>query len=339
MHQVVADNARPFKFDTMGVCFMKLFIQIPCFNEEQTLPQTLAELPKAVAGFDDLQVLVIDDGSTDRSVQIAREHGVTHVLSFKNNRGLAAAFSAGLDYCVKHGADAIVNTDADNQYDAKNIADLVAPILAGEADVVVGARDMDAIPHFSSMKKWLQRLGTGVVRKLSGTDVEDATSGFRALTREVAKSLIIHSDYTYTLETLIQAGRLNFVVASVPVRTNPKTRESRLMRTTPEYLWRSTLTMFRIYTLYQPLRVFASIGAFCSLAGFLIGLRFLYFYISAGGQGHVQSLILMATLFTVGFLMLVLGVVADLLAANRRLVEDLRLRVRSLEETVQVRRD
>jgi glycosyltransferase involved in cell wall biosynthesis len=323
----------------VGLFTMKLFIQVPCFNEEKTLGQTLAALPKSVPGFDEVRVLVIDDGSTDRTVEIARECGVEHVVSFKGNRGLAAAFSAGIEECLRLGGDVIVNTDADNQYDASCIPDLVAPIVEGKADVVVGARDMDAVAHFSPLKRWLQKIGSIVVGRLSGTDVRDATSGFRAFSREAAKAIIVHSEYTYTLETLIQAGRRDFVVTSVPVRTNPKTRESRLMDSTPQYLVRSAATLFRIYTLYRPLRVFAALGGVSFLFGLLIGLRFLYYYFATGGQGHVQSLILGATLMILGFLLFILGVVADLLAANRRLLEDLRLRIRSLEELERKRRD
>ena len=311
---------------------MKLFIQIPCYNEQETLPDTLAALPGQVDGFDEVHVLVVDDGSTDGTLQTARDHGVEHIVSFKNNRGLAAAFSAGLDRCVSLGADVIVNTDADNQYDAGCLPDLVAPIVEGRADLVVGARDIDAVAHFSPLKKFLQKFGSSVVRRLSGTDVADASSGFRAMSREVAKALIVHSDYTYTLETLIQAGRLNYVVTSVPIRTNAKTRESRLMRTTPEYLWRSAVTLFRIYTLYRPLRVFATLGALSTLLGLLVDLRFVYYYLTVGGQGHVQSLILGTTLMVAGFLLFVLGVVADLLAANRRLIEEMRIRMRNLEQ-------
>lgn len=312
---------------------MKLFIQIPCFNEEKTLPETLASLPKTVEGFDEVNLVIINDGSTDRTEQIARENGIEHVVSFKHNRGLAAAFSAGLDYCIKSGADVIVNTDADNQYDASFINDLTLPIVKGKADMVIGARDIDAVPHFSPIKKRLQKFGSRVVRKISGTDVQDATSGFRAMSREVAMSLVVHSDYTYTLETLIQAGRRNFVVVSVPIKTNPKTRDSRLIRSTPQYIWRSAVTMFRIYTLYRPLRVFSTAAAVCFAFGFLIGLRFLFYYITHGGQGHVQSLILGGTLLSAGAMLFVLGILADLLSANRRLIEDLRLRIRTLEKS------
>lgn len=312
---------------------MKLFIQIPCYNEQMTLAETLQALPDSVEGFDQVEILIVDDGSSDKTVEVAKNHGVTHIVSFKDNRGLAAAFSAGLDYCVSQGANVIINTDADNQYDASGIVDIVAPILEHRADMVVGARDINSIPHFSPLKKRLQKLGSQVVRKLSGTQVEDATSGFRAMTREVAKSLIVHSDYTYTLETLIQAGRRNFAVISVPIKTNPKTRESRLMRSSFQYVWWSMVTMFRIYTLYRPLRVFSIIGGATFFAGFLVGLRFLFYYFIDGGQGHIQSLILVAILCTGGFLLFILGVIADLLAANRRLIEDLRLRIRSLEET------
>ena len=311
---------------------MKLCIQIPCFNEEKTLPETLAALPESVDGFEEVLVVIVDDGSTDNTYQRAKELGVAHFVQFKENRGLAAAYSAGLEKCVSLGADVIVNTDADNQYNALDIEKLTAPILNGKADMVVGARDMDAIPEFSPTKRKLQKMGSSVVRRLSGTDVQDATSGFRAITRELAKTLTVHSDYTYTLETLIQAGQKNFVVISVPIRTNPKTRDSRLMRSTAEYLWRSFVTMFRIYTLYQPLRVFSGMGSLSFLLGILIGLRFVFYYIVQGGQGHVQSLILAAVLMMIGFLLIVFGVLADLLSANRRLIEDLRLRVRNLED-------
>jgi glycosyltransferase involved in cell wall biosynthesis len=318
---------------------MKLFIQIPCFNEEQTLPETLASLPGEVDGFESVTVVVIDDGSTDRTAQVATDAGVPHVVSFKHNKGLAAAFSAGLETCVRLGADVIVNTDADNQYDANSISDLVEPIRQGTADMVVGARDIDAVPHFSPLKKRLQKLGSKVVCTMSGTDVADATSGFRAMTCEVASTLVVHSDYTYTLETLIQAGRHNFAVVSVPIGTNPKTRESRLMSSTSQYIWRSIVTLLRIYTLYRPLRVFASLGALCSGLGILIGLRFMIFRLIDGGQGHVQSLILVAILMTIGILLFVLGIVADLLAANRRLIEDLRIRMGKIERKGPVPRD
>lgn len=318
---------------------MKLFIQIPCYNEQQTLPVTLAALPKTVPGFDEVHVLIVDDGSTDDTVRVARENGVEHIISFKDNRGLAAAFAAGLEGCIERGADVIVNTDADNQYNAEEIVVLTEPILAGKSDMVVGARDMDAIPHFSPLKRTLQKIGTGLVRKLSGTDVADATSGFRAVSREVAMTLVVHSEYTYTLETLIQAGRNNFVVTSVPIRTNEKTRDSRLMKSTAQYILKSIITLFRIYTLYRPLRVFSSLGGIFIFLGFLVGLRYMYFYFMVSSQGHIQSLILTAILLLIGFLLFILGVMADLLAANRRLVEELRMRIRHIEERSRNRRD
>ncbi len=308
---------------------MKLIIQIPCFNEADTLPATLADLPREVPGFDVVEYLIIDDGSTDDTIQVAKKHGVHHIRRFAANRGLAAAFRAGLDKALALGADVIVNTDGDNQYPGGEIANLVRPITAGDADLVVGVRNIESIAHFSPLKKRLQRFGSTVVRWFSGLRVEDATSGFRAFSRRAALRLNVINRYTYTLETLIQAGRQNLAVATVPIKVNPKTRESRLIRSTPLYIWRSALTTLRMFITYEPLRVLGSLAALLLGAGGLIGLRFLYFYYLAdGGRGHVQSLILAAILLIIGFQTGVLGVIADLSATNRRLVEEVLMQSR-----------
>ena len=307
---------------------MKLIIQIPCFNEATTLPATLADLPRQVAGFDAVELLVIDDGSTDGTAQIARDLGVDHVVRFAANRGLAAAFRAGLDAALDLGADVIVNTDGDNQYPGASIPALVAPIVQGRADLVVGVRNIESIPHFSPLKKRLQRFGSAVVRRFSGLDVEDATSGFRAFSRRAALRLNVINRYTYTLETLIQAGRENLAVVTVLIEANPKTRESRLIRSTSRYVGRSAWTIVRIFITYEPLRVLGTVAAALLSLGTLIGLRFLYYYLTEGGQGHVQSLILAAILLIIGFQTGVLGVIADLSATNRRLLEEVLARAR-----------
>jgi len=308
---------------------MKLVIQIPCFNEAATLPAALADLPRQVAGFDEIEVLVIDDGSRDGSADVARAHGVRHIVRFPANRGLAAAFRAGLDAALDLGADVIVNTDGDNQYPGSAIAELVRPIVEGRADLVVGVRDMDAIREFSPLKKRLQRFGSWVVRRFSGLQVSDATSGFRAFSRRAAARLNVLSRYTYTLETLIQAGRENLAVATAPIRTNPPTRESRLIRSTWRYVGRSAVTIVRMFLIYEPLKALGAVAATLLGLGSLIGLRFLYYYLAARGQGHVQSLILAAILTIIGFQTAVLGVLADLSAANRQLMEDLLARARN----------
>ncbi|MDP8225443.1 MAG: glycosyltransferase family 2 protein [Candidatus Lernaella stagnicola] len=307
---------------------MKLIIQIPCFNEAATLPGTLADLPCAIPGFDEVEILVVDDGSTDGTGQIARDAGVDHVLRFVSNRGLAAAFRAGLDKALALGADVIVNTDGDNQYPGTAIPELVRPIVDGEAELVVGVRNIENVPHFSRFKKRLQRAGSAVVRRFSGLRVEDATSGFRAFSRRAATRLNVINRYTYTLETLIQAGRQDLAVVTVPIDVNPKTRESRLIRSTPKYIWRSAITIVRMFITYEPLRALGSIAALLLGVGMLIGMRFVYFYCTEGGRGHVQSLILAAILIIIGFQTGVLGVLADLSATNRRLLEDLLARSR-----------
>jgi glycosyltransferase involved in cell wall biosynthesis len=310
---------------------MKLIIQIPCLNEQDTLPTTLADLPRDVPGFDEVEWLVIDDGSTDRTIEVARAHGVNHIVRLTNNKGLATAFQAGLDACLKLGADVVVNTDADNQYDGRDIPKLVAPIVAGDADMVVGNRVVDQVEHFSPLKKRLQRLGSWVVRGASGTDVPDTTSGFRAYNREAAIQVQVVSKYTYTLETIIQAGKMLVAVEHTPVRTNPKTRDSRLFPSMWSYVRRNTISIFRIYALYEPLKVFMTAAAIVGVASFVIWGRFLYFYIDGSGSGHVQSLILGAVLFIAAVQLAALGVVGDILAGSRVLQQRILERVRRVE--------
>ncbi len=310
---------------------MKLIIQIPCYNEEKTLPQTLADLPKSLKGVDEIDLLIIDDGSTDDTVRVARELGVQHIVSFPQNKGLAMGFNAGMDASLKLGADIIVNTDADNQYSGDDIQALIQPILDKNAEIVIGDRQTDQIAHFSWTKKRLQKLGSLVVRQISGTSVPDATSGFRAFSREAALRMNIVSQFTYTLETIIQAGKKNLIVADVPVRTNEKTRESKLFRSNKEYIRRSISTMLRIYAMYEPMKLFSLIGGILFMGGFLIGLRFLYFYLFVSGMGHIQSLILAAVLLIVGFQVLVIGLLADIIGSNRQLIENVLYRVRKME--------
>jgi glycosyltransferase involved in cell wall biosynthesis len=305
---------------------MKLVIQIPCFNEESSLPVTLSELPKDVAGFDSVEWLIVDDGSTDNTVEIANKHGVHHVVRHMHNQGLARAFMTGLDACLAAGADVIVNTDADNQYRASDIERLVRPILEHRAEIVVGARPIDNTAHFSFVKKLLQRIGSRVVRMVSGTDIEDAPSGFRAFGRSAAKKLMVFNEYTYTLETIIQAGQKNIPICSVPIGTNDDLRPSRLVRSIPSYIVRSFTTIVRIFIVYRPFRFFMTIGSVIFLAGLLIGVRFLWFYISGNGAGHIQSLILASVLLGMGFQTILIAFVTDLLAANRRLLEEQRQR-------------
>jgi glycosyltransferase involved in cell wall biosynthesis len=315
---------------------MKLIIQIPCYDEAAQLPATFADLPREVPGIDTVEWLVIDDGSTDETVEIARAHGVDHVVRLTNNKGLAAAFQAGLDACLKLGADVIVNTDADNQYFGGDIPKLVAPILAGDADMVVGDRETDSIEHFSPLKKRLQRLGSAVVRRASDTTVPDTTSGFRAYNREAALQMNVVSKFTYTLETIIQAGKMVVAVDHVPIRTNVQTRESRLFPSMWAYVRRNALSIFRVYTLYEPLRVFMAAAALVALVGVVIWARFIYFYLSGEGEGHIQSLILGATLFIVAVQLAALGVVGDILAGMRTLQQRALERIRRVELQVGV---
>lgn len=311
---------------------MKVIIQIPCYNEEHILAQTLNDLPRTLPGVDRVEWLVIDDGSTDRTAEVARAQGVHHLVRLRQNRGLAQAFLAGLEQALRLGADVIVNTDADNQYRGQDIERLIAPILAGQADMVVGDRGVANLAHFSPLKRWLQRLGSWVVQRAAGVKVPDATSGFRALAREAALRTLVLSEYSYTLETLIQAGTRRMTVQYVPVCVNPHTRSSRLMRNMPEYLAQSAATILRTYTLYRPLRVFLAIGGLMIAGGVILGLRFIYlFIVRAGAAGNVQSLILAAILVIVGFQACLIGLMADLIGFNRKIIEEILYRLRRWE--------
>jgi glycosyltransferase involved in cell wall biosynthesis len=310
----------------------KVIIQIPCYNEEESLPATLAALPRAFPHVDRVEWMIIDDGSADRTVEVARRHGVDHVVRLPRHQGLAKAFVAGLEAAVQAGADIIVNTDADNQYHAEDIARLLEPIMRGEAEIVIGERPIADMPHFSRVKKTLQRLGSWVVRQASGTQVPDATSGFRAITRSAAIRLKVFNEYSYVLETIIQAGLKGMAISSVPIRTNVTQRPSRLVRNTPDYVMRQTLTIVRIFMTYRPFPFFAVPGALSFLVGFLLGVRFLYFYVTAGGAGHIQSLILAALLMGSGFFLVIVGFLADLNSVNRKLLEGLDWRLQRLEE-------
>jgi glycosyltransferase involved in cell wall biosynthesis len=310
---------------------MKLIIQIPCYNEEATLPHTIGDLPRALPGVDEIEYLVVDDGSTDRTVEVARELGVHHVVRLRQNRGLAYAFTAGLDAAVEAGADVIVNTDADNQYQGEDVGRLILPILEGRADIVVGDRGVAVLEHFSPLKRFLQRLGSWVVERAAGIPIPDATSGFRAFTRDAALRLTVLSSYTYTLETLIQAGARNMAVLYVPIRTNPQTRRSRLIRSIPSFLAISGITILRFYTMYRSLRVFTTIGGILIAGGVVLGVRFLYYYLQGAGVGKVQSLILAAILTIVGFQVCLIGLIADLVRLNRKMLEETLYRVRRIE--------
>lgn len=312
---------------------MKLIIQIPCLNEAETLAVALAALPRQVEGFETVEWLIIDDGSTDDTVSVARACGVDHVVSHTRNQGLARAFMTGIDACLRLGADVIVNTDADNQYNADDIPALTAPVLAGQADIVVGARPIETIEHFSPLKKLLQKLGSWVVRVTSKTNIPDAPSGFRAMSRAAAQRLVVFNDYTYTLETIIQAGQKNMAITSVPIRVNGDLRPSRLVKSIPSYIRRSIVTIVRIFVIYRPFRFFGWIGALLFGAGVVIGLRFVWKFWLGEGGGHVQSLILASALLVMGFQTVLVAFLADLLAANRKLLEDVRVVVKSMEST------
>jgi glycosyltransferase involved in cell wall biosynthesis len=311
---------------------LKLIIQIPCYNEAQSIPQTLGALPRSLAGIDCIEYLVIDDGSTDGTAEAARSAGAHHVVRLSRHAGLAAGFMAGLEASLKRGADVIVNTDADNQYNAGDIQLLLEPILASRADLVVGDRGVATLKTFSPLKRRLQRLGSWVIAQASGVQTPDATSGFRAISRAAALRTVVLSEYSYTLETLIQAGARRMAVEYVPVRTNVQTRPSRLMRGIPDYLANSGVTIVRAYTMYRPLRVFTALSVLLILGGMVGVFRFLYFYIAGGGiAGHIQSLILAAVLLIVGFQVFLIGLVADLIGFNRKILEEVLYRLRRVE--------
>ncbi|MEW5871895.1 MAG: glycosyltransferase family 2 protein [Chloroflexota bacterium] len=310
---------------------MKLLIQIPCYNEAQTLPITLQALPRQLDGINTIEYLIIDDGSHDETAQVARQAGAHHLVRLPRHMGLAAGFVAGLEACLKHGADIIVNTDADNQYNAEDIQKLIDPILQGQAEIVIGDRGVASLPTFSPTKRILQRFGSWVVAQASGFEIPDATSGFRSFSREAALRMLVMNDYTYTLETLIQAGARNMAVIHVPVRVNPQTRPSRLIRSTPAYLLNSARTIVRSYTMYRPLRVFTLASSLLIAAGLILTVRFLIFYFMGQGGGHVQSLILAAILLIIGFQTLLIGLVADVIGFNRIILEELLYRLRRSE--------
>ncbi len=317
---------------TAGIeTILKLIIQIPCFNEADTLPATISDLPREVEGFSSVEYLVIDDGSTDGTSEVARDLGVHHILRFPRNRGLATAFANGMQEALRLNADVIVNTDGDNQYSGSSISDLVAPILTGQADMVVGNRNVGTIKHFSRFKVFLQRLGSAVVRWASDTDIPDATSGFRAFNKNAALELVMYSSYTHTLKTIIQAGKRGLKVVSVPIRTNEKLRESRLIRSTSSYVLQSIGTIIRIFLMYEPLRVFLSLGSLPFIVGIIFIIRFGYFFAIGEGGGHIQSLIISSILIVVGFLTFLLGLLADLIARNRYINEEVVVRLRRMD--------
>lgn len=310
---------------------MKLIIQIPCYNEAETLEIALNDLPKTLEGIEGIEYLIINDGSQDETVEVARNWGVNHIVSFKQNKGLAKGFMAGLDGCLRNGADIIVNTDADNQYCAEDIQKLIQPILDGKADMVVGARPIDETEHFSFLKKKLQHFGSWVVRRASNTDIPDAPSGFRAFSREAAMRMNVVNDYTYTLETIVQAGREKIPITSIPIRTNGELRPSRLFSSIWGYVKKSMLTILRAYMMYKPLKCFTYLAIPPIVFGVAIGIRFLFYYYQGQGDGHVQSLILACTLTIIGFLTFMIGLLADVLAANRKVLQETQYLVRRME--------
>lgn len=310
---------------------MKLIIQVPCYNEAETLEIALNDLPKHIDGIDEIEYLIINDGSKDNTVEVAKNWGVNYVVNFKQNKGLAKGFMAGLDACLRNGADIIVNTDADNQYCGEDIEKLVRPILNGEADMVIGERPIDQTEHFSPLKKKLQHFGSWVVRKASRTEIPDAPSGFRAYSREAALSMNVVNEYTYTLETIVQAGRNKMALASVPIRTNAELRPSRLFSSMFGYVKKSMLTIIRAYLMYRPLMFFSTVGSILAVAGGALGIRFVVYWVQGVGAGHVQSLILSSMLIMLGVMTGVVGLLADVISANRKLLEDIQKRVRKLD--------
>lgn len=310
---------------------MKLIIQIPCYNEEETLEVALNALPKQIDGIDEIEYLIINDGSKDKTVEVARAWGVHHVVSFRRNKGLACGFMAGIDEALKQGADIIVNTDADNQYCGNDIEKLVMPILEERADIVIGARPIDSISHFSFLKKKLQHLGSWFVRVASNTDIPDAPSGFRAMSRDAAMRLHVINEYTYTLETIIQAGREKMAIISVPIRTNAELRPSRLFHSMGSYIKKSALTIIRAFMMYMPLKFFGIVGTIPFTLGFLLGVRYLILLAADPHAGHVQSLILAAILLLIGVQTFIIGLHADILAANRKMIEEIKYHVKKME--------
>lgn len=310
---------------------MKLIIQIPCYNEAETLKIALDALPKQIDGVDTIEYLIINDGSQDNTVEVAKEWGVQHIVNFKQNRGLAKGFMAGLDMCLRNGADIIVNTDADNQYCGDDIEKLIAPILEGKADIVIGERPIDQTAHFSWLKKKLQHFGSWVVRKASNTDIPDAPSGFRAYSREAAMQMNVVNEYTYTLEQIVQAGRTKIAITSVPIRTNDELRPSRLFSSMFGYVKKSMLTIIRAYLMYKPMRFFIGLGFIPFLIGLTIGIRFIVLLCMGGGQGNVQSLILCSMLILIGVMIWVVGLLADVMAANRKILQEIQQKVREMD--------
>lgn len=310
---------------------MKLIIQIPCYNEADTLEIALNELPKKIEGIDKIEYLIINDGSLDNTVEVAKRWGVNHIVNFKKNKGLAKGFTAGLDECLRQGADIIVNTDADNQYCGRDIEKLVLPILEGKADIVVGERPIKNTEHFSPLKKKLQYFGSYIVRITSDTEIPDAPSGFRAYSREAAMRLNVINNYTYTLETIIQAGRSKMAMTSVPIGTNPELRPSRLFKSMFGYIKKSIPTILRAFLMYSPLRFFCTIGIVLTSIGMLIGFRFIIFYLKGHGNGNIQSLILSSMLIGIGVQSFIIGLQADIIAANRKILEDIQYRIRKMD--------
>ncbi len=311
---------------------MKLIIQIPCYNEAETLEIALNDLPKHIEGIDEIEYLIINDGSVDKTVEVAMNWGVHYVVNFTKNKGLAKGFMAGLDACLKHGADIIVNTDADNQYCGEDVEKLVRPILEGKADIVIGERPIDETEHFSPLKKKLQHLGSWVVRKASNTDIPDAPSGFRAFSREAALHINVINEYTYTLETIVQAGRNKMAIMSVPIRTNPELRESRLFHSMFGYIKKSVLTIGRAYLMYRPMRFFFYVGLIPFIIGVIIGIWYLFEIFGGNGAGHIQILILASTLILLGFMCGMIGVQGDLISANRKILEEIQYRMRKMQD-------
>ncbi len=310
---------------------MKLIIQIPCYNEAETLEIALNDLPKQIDGIDEIEYLIINDGSKDNTVEVARKWGINYVVNFKRNKGLAKGFMAGLDACLRNGADIIVNTDADNQYNGADIEKLVRPIIEGKSDIVIGARPIDETEHFSPLKKMLQHFGSWVVRVASNSDIPDAPSGFRAFSRDAAMAMNVTNEYTYTLETIVQAGRSKIAMTSVPIRTNAELRPSRLFSSMFGYVKRSMVTIVRAYIVYKPMKFFATLGAVIFGLGMALGVRYLIYLATGAGDGHVQSLILASTLMMLGFMTVVVGLLGDLISTNRKMMEDIQVRVKRMD--------